>query len=588
MIQELKTRIAEAFKSLYQAEVNTADVKLEQTNKEFEGDFTFVVFQYLKLSRQKPEDTAQALGQFVSEKDERIASFNVVKGFLNFTLSASYWTQFLENVFSKKLPDIPAVQPRSIMVEYSSPNTNKPLHLGHVRNNLLGFSISQILSYVGHTVQKVNLINDRGIHICKSMLAYKMFGNDETPEAAEMKGDHLVGKYYVMFDQVYKEEIKSLMAEGKTEDEAKAASELMRQAREMLLQWEEHHEQTRALWEKMNGWVYKGFEQTYGRMGVSFDNYYYESQTYLLGKEMVIAGCDAGVFYRKEDQSIWVDLTDDGLDHKLLLRPDGTSVYITQDIGTAHKKYEDFKSDDSIYVVGNEQDYHFKVLKLIMQKLGEPGAEGIQHMSYGMVELPDGKLKTREGKVVDADNLMDEMNATAKERTEEQGKTEGMEQEELKALYETLGMGALKYFLLKVDPAKRILFNPSDSIDFQGNTGTFIQYTYARCKSILNVRTPENSGSYSLELEPSERELIVHFHDFGDKMVEAAAGLSPAVVTAYLYETAKAYNSFYNQCTILKADDEEQVNFRLILTAVAANIMKQCAELLGMQMPERM
>lgn len=587
-IQDLKQSVVEAFNALYQHSISIDDVKIEKTNPSFEGSFTFVVFPFLRIVKTKPEAAGEAIGQFVAAQRSEIKSFNVVKGFLNFQLTDDFWLSYLGETLSKERLGAQTTEPKKVMVEYSSPNTNKPLHLGHVRNNLLGFSISQILTYYGHEVIKANLINDRGIHICKSMLAYQLFANGETPASGSIKGDHLVGKYYVMFDKAYREEQAALMADGQSEEDAKAASKLMAQAREMLHKWEQGDKDTLALWNTLNNWVYDGFDISYKRMGVSFDKVYKESDTYLLGKEMVQEGLEKGIFFTKEDGSIWVDLTDEGLDQKLLLRADGTSVYMTQDIGTADLKYNDYHMDQSIYVVGNEQEYHFKVLQLILKKLGKPYADGVIHMSYGMVELPSGKLKTREGKVVDADDLMDEMYATAQERTEEQGKTEGLDQSDLHQLFETLGLGALKYFLLKVDPTKRILFNPSESIDFHGNTGTFIQYTYARCSSILRSATITPASIKGAALDETEQNLIEHFFQFDEVLSDAANQMSPAIIAQYLYDTAKMYNSFYNQCPILKADSNEQVQQRLALTKVTATMLETCGHLLGMTMPPKM
>lgn len=588
MIEQLKQSISEAFAAEFDHQLSVDEVKIEATNPQFEGTFTFVVFPYLRVTRKKPEDTAEAIGAFVSNQLTDVASFNVVKGFLNFSLKDAFWLNFVEGMKDLERLGAQTHAPQKIMVEYSSPNTNKPLHLGHVRNNLLGYSICRILEFYGHDVKKVNLINDRGIHICKSMLAYQKFANGETPESAGIKGDHLVGKYYVEFDKAYKAELSELMASGSTEEEAKSNSVLMAEAREMLTKWEQGDAEIMALWNKLNDWVYAGFDISYSRMGVVFDKFYKESETYLLGKEMVEEGLNKGVFFKKDDGSIWADLTEDGLDQKLLLRADGTSVYMTQDLGTADLKYQDFPMDKSIYVVGNEQDYHFKVLQLILQKLGKPYADGIYHMSYGMVELPDGKLKTREGKVVDADELMDEMHDTARQRTEEQGKTDGLSTDELKELYETLGLGALKYFLLKVDPTKRIVFNPAESIDFQGNTGTFIQYTYARCMSILRNVKGELFVDTGINLETSELELISHLFGFDAKLEEACKLYSPSIIAQYLYDTAKLYNSFYNQCPILKAESETLIQLRMTLTKVTAQMLRTCGDLLGMKMPEKM
>ncbi|MBO6515415.1 MAG: arginine--tRNA ligase [Bacteroidia bacterium] len=585
---QLKQAIVKAFSTEFDHTVSVEEIKIENTNPQFEGSFTFVVFPYLRVTRKKPEESAEIIGNAVVQELTEIKDFNVVKGFLNFSLKDAYWVEYLESLTQAKRLGTTADKPQKVMVEYSSPNTNKPLHLGHVRNNLLGFSIAEILEYYGHEVIKVNLINDRGIHICKSMLAYQKFANGETPESSGIKGDHLVGKYYVEFDIAHKKELAELVASGMSEDEAKASSTLMNEAREMLGKWEKGDEETLALWNKLNNWVYKGFDASYSRMGVSFEKFYKESETYLLGKKMVMDGLEAGILFQKEDGSIWADLTDDGLDQKLLLRADGTSVYMTQDLGTADLKYADYGMDTSIYVVGNEQDYHFKVLRLILEKLGKTYASGVFHMSYGMVELPEGKMKTREGKVVDADDLMDEMYETAKLRTMEQGKTDGLSDDELHGLYETLGLGALKYFLLKVDPTKRIVFNPSETIDFQGNTGTFIQYTYARCKSVLRNWSDSLTFDTSLELEPTERDLIAHLFGFDAKLEEACKLYSPSIIAQYLYDTAKFYNSFYNQCSILKAENQSLIQFRVGLTAVTVRMLETCGKLLGMQMPEKM
>jgi len=588
LIQKLKQAILDAFAHEFDHAVDGDDLKIENTNPQFEGVFTFVVFPYLRITRKKPEETAEIIGSFVTDKVDEIDSYNVVKGFLNFSLKDSFWLQFLGQIQSAKRLGTPTQSPQKIMVEYSSPNTNKPLHLGHVRNNLLGFSVAEILAYFGHDVVKVNLINDRGIHICKSMLAYAKNANGETPESGGLKGDHLVGKYYVQFDKMYKQEIADNVAKGQTEEEAKTNSLLMNEAREMLAKWEKGDSETMDLWNRLNNWVYAGFDVTYDRMGVGFDTIYKESETYLLGKEMVGDGLSSGVLFKKDDGSVWADLTNDGLDEKLLLRADGTSVYMTQDLGTADMKYADFAMSKSLYVVGNEQDYHFKVLQLILKKLGKPYADGIYHMSYGMVELPDGKLKTREGKVVDADELMDEMYETAKQRTSEQGKTDGLPKAELHSLYEMLGMGALKYFLLKVDPTKRILFNPAESIDFQGNTGSFIQYTHARCKSILRTWNGEMNIDMALSLTSIERDLITHLYGFDTKLEEACKLYSPSIIAHYLYDTAKIYNGFYNQCSILKAESEELIQFRVALTQATARKLETCGKLLGIAMPEKM
>src|ERR1700743_1759660 len=507
--------VVKAVKALYQTDVNAADINLQPTRKEFEGQITIVTFPITKISRKSPEQTGAEIGEFLKNQVKEIAGFNVIKGFLNISLSDEYW---LDKFYTEILPDdFASFKPngKKVMVEYSSPNTNKPLHLGHVRNNLLGYSVAEILKADGYEVIKANLVNDRGIHICKSMLAWQKFGNGETPESTGEKGDHLVGKYYVLFDKKYKEEIEELKSFGQTEEEAKKNAPIIKEAQEMLLQWEAGNEEVLSLWKTMNLWVYDGFGKTYSALGVDFDQFYYESNTYLLGKDIVEEGLEKGVFFKKDDGSVWIDLTADGLDEKLVLRADGTSVYMTQDLGTAQLKYNDFHMDESIYVVGNEQDYHFKVLFLILQKLGKSWAKGLYHLSYGMVDLPSGKMKSREGTVVDADDLIDEMKATAKQHTEALGKVTDFSEAEKEQLYQTIGMGALKYFLLKVDPKKRLLFDPNESVDFQGHTGPFIQYTHARIRSVLSrgdYNGNNSTGTTSLAAE--ERDLILALSQF--------------------------------------------------------------------------
>jgi arginyl-tRNA synthetase len=592
MIQEiLKNHIANAFKSVYQIDVDSQSIALENTKPDFEGDYTFVVFAYLKISKKNPEQTANDIGTYLVENAREIQSFNVIKGFLNIVVSEVYWLDFLQSNYQNTCYGLGAKTNQKILVEYSSPNTNKPLHLGHVRNNLLGFSVAEILKANGHEVYTCNLINDRGIHICKSMLAWIQQGNGETPASSGMKGDHLVGKYYVAFDKTYKEEIKALMAEGKSEEYAEKNAPSILAAQELLQKWEAGDEETVNIWRTMNGWVYEGFDVTYKKLGVKFDTFYYESNTYLLGKEIVQEGLEKGAFYQKEDGSVWIDLTADGLDHKLLLRGDGTSVYITQDIGTAELKYKDFACERSIYVVGNEQDYHFKVLQLICKKLHKSYAEGIYHLSYGMVELPHGKMKSREGTVVDADDLIDGMLQTAEETTKALGKTEGLPLEDLEVLYETIGMGALKYFLLKVDPKKKMMFNPEESIDFQGNTGPFIQYTHARIKSILrNASSIDfvNVDSIKISLHKAEKELIFLAFQYAEVIKDAGREMSPGVICNYVYEVAKSFSSFYHECPILKESNEEQKKLRLQICNMTAYIIKSGFALLGIQVPERM
>lgn len=585
----IKNLILQSFSSLYNEAVKPEDIKLELTNKDHIGDYTFVVFPFLRISKQKPEETATNIGNFVKDNCRDIADYNVIKGFLNFELSTGYWLNFLkQNFLNPNYGKVSDGAGKKVMVEYSSPNTNKPLHLGHVRNNLLGFSVSQILKFAGYEVVKANLINDRGIHICKSMLAWQLYGNGETPESSGLKGDHLVGKYYVLFDKNYREEIKSLMAGGLTEEVAKKEAPLIKTAQEMLLKWEAGEAETITLWKTMNGWVYEGFEKTYNRMGVSFDKYYYESNTYLLGKDSVNEGLQKGVFVKDPDGSVWIDLTADGLDRKIVLRADGTSVYITQDIGTAQLKYDETKMDKSVYVVGNEQDYHFKVLKLILQKLEKPYANGVFHLSYGMVDLPSGKMKSREGTVVDADELMEDMQTTAKKITEELGKTEGFLATELEALYETIAMGALKYFLLKVDPVKRMMFNPEESIDFHGNTGPFIQYTHARICSILrNITTPLLVNT-DAPLHQAEQDLLNTLSLFPSKISDAAEDYNPALIANYMFETAKAFNRLYHDVSILGETDVHLKQNRLAICTLTANTLKQGMNLLGITVPERM
>ncbi len=592
MIQDLLiTHIASAFKSIYQADIDSKLIVLESTKPDFVGDYTFVVFAYLKTSKKNPEQTANDIGNYLLENLNEISSFNVIKGFLNLVVSDAYWLNFLKQNYNNTQYALGAKTNQKILVEYSSPNTNKPLHLGHVRNNLLGFSVAEILKANGHEVYTCNLVNDRGIHICKSMLAWMQQGKGETPESSGMKGDHLVGKYYVAFDKQYKEEIKALIAEGKSEEFAEKNAASILAAQTLLQKWEAGDEETVRIWRMMNGWVYAGFDVTYKKMGVSFDKYYYESNTYLLGKEIVQEGLDKEVFYKKDDGSVWIDLTADGLDHKLLLRGDGTSVYITQDIGTAELKYNDFACERSIYVVGNEQDYHFKVLQLICKKLNKSYADGIFHLSYGMVELPHGKMKSREGTVVDADDLIDGMLQTAEDTTKALGKTEGLAEKDLEILYKTIGMGALKYFLLKVDPKKKMMFNPEESIDFQGNTGPFIQYTHARIKSILRNATSIDYTSVDttkVTLQKAEKELIFLAFQYADVIKEAGNDLSPGVLCNYVYEVAKSFSSFYHECPILKEANEEQKKLRLQICNMTAYIVKSGFALLGIQVPERM
>ena len=568
------------------------NIQIQKTRKEFEGDYTVVVFPLLKASRKSPEATATELGEKIVASTPEIKSFNVIKGFLNLAIDSSFWAaRFKEIVETENFGMAPA-SGRTIMIEYSSPNTNKPLHLGHVRNNLLGYSVATILKANGHNVIKVNLVNDRGIHICKSMLAWQLYGGGETPASSGMKGDHLVGKYYVEFDKHYKEQVKALVAEkGISEDEAKKQAPIMLQAQEMLRKWEAKDPEVYALWETMNGWVYEGFDVTYKAMGVDFDKVYYESQTYLLGKSLVEDGLKKGVFFRKEDNSVWIDLEADGLDQKLLLRGDGTSVYMTQDLGTALSRFEENSLDDMIYVVGNEQNYHFQVLKLVLKKLGYEWSDNIFHLSYGMVELPEGKMKSREGTVVDADDLIADMIGTAREMSDELGKLDGCSEEEAAAISEMVGLGALKYFILKVDPKKTMLFDPRESIDFNGNTGPFIQYTHARIRSILRKAEEAgiNASTYTnATLLPEEVELVKALAEYPAVVRTAGEQFAPSVIAAYAYDLAKQFNGYYHDHSILKEENEAVRSLRLKLAAEVARIIRSAMSLLGINVPERM
>jgi len=581
--------VIKAVKTLYQADITPADIPLQETRKDFEGQVTVVSFPLTKLSRKSPEQTGNEIGALIEAELKEISGFNVIKGFLNISLSDTYWldvfyTEILADDFAELKPN-----GKKVMVEYSSPNTNKPLHLGHVRNNLLGYSVAAILKAAGYEVIKANLVNDRGIHICKSMLAWQKFGNGETPESTGEKGDHLVGRYYVLFDKEYKSQVEELKSFGSTEEEAKKNAPMIKEAQEMLQKWEAGDEEVISLWKTMNMWVYDGFGKTYKVLGVDFDKFYYESDTYLLGKDIVEEGLEKKVFFQKPDGSVWIDLTPDGLDEKLVRRSDGTSVYMTQDLGTAQLKYDDYQMDESIYVVGNEQDYHFKVLFLILEKLGKTWAKGLYHLSYGMVDLPSGKMKSREGTVVDADDLIDEMEQTAKQHTEMLGKVEQFAEDEKIQLYHTIGMGALKYFLLKVDPKKRLLFDPNESVDFQGHTGPFIQYTHARIRSVLSrVEDRDKEMEAPSTLFAEERELILLLSQFPIIIEEAAKGHSPAVVANYVYEIAKSFNKFYHERSILQAEDEVTKHFRLQLSASSAKVIKKAMGLLGIDVPERM
>lgn len=586
---------ATAVKALYGVEVAPESIVPQTTKKEFEGNLTIVVFPFLKASRKAPEATAMEIGEYMQENCDAVKCFNVIKGFLNITIELSFWSNMLAVVNADDTFGFKSATEDSelVMIEYSSPNTNKPLHLGHIRNNLLGYSLSEIMKANGYKVVKTNIVNDRGIHICKSMLAWQKWGNGVTPESANKKGDHLIGDFYVLFDQKFKAEVKELVAsKGITEDEAKAESALMAEAREMLLKWEEGDAVIRQIWEMMNGWVYTGFDETYKRLGVDFDKIYYESNTYTEGRDKVLEGLEKGIMFRKEDNSVWADLTDAGLDHKLLLRGDGTSVYMTQDIGTAKLRYIDYPIDKMIYVVGNEQNYHFQVLSILLDRLGFKWGKDLVHFSYGMVELPEGKMKSREGTVVDADDLMDEMTATAKEISEQLGKLDGCSADEANEISSIIGIGALKYFMLKVDPRKNMTFNPKESIDFNGNTGPFIQYTYARIKSVLrkaaeaNISITDDITAYA----PNEKEvaLIQALADFPSVVAEAGKSYSPALVANYVYNLVKEYNQFYHDYSIMREADELTRRFRLVLSANTAKVICLGMSLLGIKVPERM
>ena len=587
----IESRVKEAFCALYNTEIPS--VELQATRKEFEGDITVVVFPMLRYKKGNPLQIGDDIGKYIVENVSEIINYNVVKGFLNLVIQDSYYIDFFNKIYTDSsfgfiISDL-NVNKEAVLVEYSSPNTNKPLHLGHVRNNLLGYSVAEIIKASGKKVYKTQIINDRGIHICKSMLAWKLFGNGETPASTGLKGDKLVGNYYVKFDKEYKKEITQLISEGKTEDQAKKEASLIVKAHEMLLKWESGDEKVVALWKEMNSWVYDGFDVTYKNLGVDFDNLYYESDTYLLGKDIIDKGLKSGVFYKKDDSSVWCDLKADGLDEKLVLRSDGTAVYMTQDIGTAIQRAKDLPDlGGMVYTVGNEQDYHFKVLFLILRKLGYSWAESLFHLSYGMVDLPSGKMKSREGTVVDADDLMDEMTTTAKEISEELGKLDGYSDEEKLILYKTIGLGALKYFILKVDPKKRILFDPKSSVDFQGNTGPFIQYTYARIQSIIRKANFDYSNPVSIELHLKEKELLKQLESFPEIIQQAAASYSPAIIANYTYDLVKGFNSFYQNVSILGEENQSKKIFRVQLSKKVAETIKLAFSLLGIRVPERM
>ncbi|HER09105.1 MAG TPA: arginine--tRNA ligase [Bacteroides sp.] len=588
--QIIQFRAADAVRDLWGASVPGENIQIQKTRREFAGDFTLVVFPLLGYSGRSPEQTGNELGRYMVDHSEMLSGFEVIKGFLNLTVSQFYWKQQLSGEMCTPRYGFSEVSPESarVMVEFSSPNTNKPLHLGHIRNNLLGYSISKIMEAGGREVKKVNLVNDRGIHICKSMLAWQKWGGGETPVSSGIKGDHLVGKYYVLFEQAYKREVEALVAEGNARKEAESRAPIMEEAREMLRKWENEDPGVRALWEEMNGWVYEGFDKTYRRLGVEFDTTYYESETYKFGKEIILKGLEEGVLYRKPDGSVWADLTAEGLDHKLLLRSDGTSVYMTQDVGTAHQRYSEYPFDTHIYVVGNEQNYHFRVLALILKKLGFKWADRLYHLSYGMVELPEGKMKSREGTVVDADDLMDEMETTARSMSEELGKLEGYSDKERDRICRQVGMGALKYFILKVDPKKNMTFDPAESIDFNGNTGPFIQYTYARIQSVLRKSKNVDMKVGGQDLNEKEILLIRMIHDFPEIITESADTLNPSLIANFLYDLSREFNQFYHDYSILGAESQDQVSTRLLLVRVVGQIIRSGMDLMGIEVPERM
>ena len=591
----LKSAVEHSVNSLYDTTIAPTSIQFQKTKKEFEGDITLVVFPFVKIAKKTPEQTAEEIGNKLKNDVEIIKSYNVIKGFLNISIDTSYWLSVLNSIHQNVDYGTTNAGENAelMMIEYSSPNTNKPLHLGHIRNNLLGYSIAEIQKANGWDVVKTNIVNDRGIHICKSMLAWQIFGNGETPESTGMKGDHLVGKYYVEFDKAYKAEIKELVNSGLSEEEAKKEAPLIKKAQEMLLKWEQGDEEVRALWNMMNGWVYAGFDETYKKMGVNFDKIYYESDTYTIGKEKVEEGVKKGVFYTRDDKSVWADLTSDGLDEKLLLRTDGTSVYMTQDIGTAKLRYDDYPINKMVYVVGNEQNYHFQVLSILLDKLGFAWGKDLVHFSYGMVELPEGKMKSREGTVVDADDLIEEMIKTARETSQELGKLDGVSEQEAAEIARMVGLGALKYFILKVDPRKNMTFNPKESIDFNGNTGPFIQYTHARIKSVLRKAKEQGINSstlanFHLSISEKEQYLIQMLSEFPAVVKQAGNEFSPALIANYIYELVKEYNQFYHDFSILREENSELKSLRLIISETIANVIKTGMGLLGIDVPERM
>jgi len=586
----IRNTVVDAIRETWDAEYPAGQLQIQKTRKEFEGDFTLVVFPLTPLSKADPVKTGKILGNYLVENSGMLESFNVIKGFLNLVVARQYWESLLRQEIAGPGYGLrsPGGEPEKVMIEFSSPNTNKPLHLGHVRNNLLGHSIARILAATGREVRKVNLVNDRGIHICKSMLAWKKFGNGETPASSGMKGDHLVGKYYVLFEKAYREQVARMVSGGTDRKQAETAAPLLQEARELLRKWEAGDPETWQLWETMNGWVYQGFNSTYERLGVTFDRIYYESDTYRLGREIVLGGLEKGILYRKEDGSVWADLTGEGLDHKLLLRSDGTSVYMTQDVGTAHQRYSEFPFDQHIYVVGNEQNYHFQVLAILLKKLGFEWAERLYHLSYGMVELPEGKMKSREGTVVDADDLMDEMEETARVMSEELGKLEDYGQQERERICRQIGMGALKYFILKVDPRKNMTFNPRESVDFNGNTGPFIQYTYARINSVLRRAAGWQRVPGKVEMNDKEIFLVRMMYEFPEIIEEAARTLNPSLIANFLYEMAKEFNQFYHDYSILSAETDALIDLRLVLVEAVGKVIESGMELMGIEVPERM
>lgn len=588
--KHLRDKVIQAAKELWHVHLEQEQVQVQRTRREFEGDFTIVVFPLLRFSKKSPEQTGELLGENLVSTSPLIVGHNVIKGFLNLNISSKYWKDLLAGPLqSTAYGKSPAGENAPlVMIEYSSPNTNKPLHLGHIRNNLLGHSVASILKATGNRVLQVNLVNDRGIHICKSMLAWLKEGKGEDPASSGMKGDHLVGKYYVRYDQIYKSQVQALVEAGRTKAAAEAEAEILNEARVMLRKWEADDPGVRKLWSTMNSWVYEGFNLTYQRLGINFDNTYYESETYKLGKELVLKGLQDGILYQKDDGSVWVDLEEEGLDHKLLLRSDGTSVYMTQDLGTAHQRFEESAFDSHIYVVGNEQNYHFQVLTIVLRKLGYQWADRLYHLSYGMVELPEGKMKSREGTVVDADDLMDEMEDTARQMSEELGKLEDFSEEEKNNIYRQVGLGALKYFILKVDPRKNMTFDPRESVDFNGNTGSFIQYTYARIKSVLRKGARRQKTISQDEFNDKELTLIRMMHEYPEVLAESSRTLNPSLIANFMYELAREFNQFYHDYSILSAENDSQVSQRLLLVQSVGMMIKSGMELLGIEVPERM